>query len=690
MLSLKLASWVSFIILILTLLSPLYFGTFIINDDLICVAYPWRIFYSQALTANQEFFWMPSLVNGYFVHGEGQVGMLHPFHLFLYRLLPVVAAFQIEVMIPYLFLFWGFKKWIERWLDKTPALFGAFCLVTSSFYALRFVHPNALQVTAHYPWLLIALDSVILGSDTRAKVRGALFWSVLIGSMILLGYPQYVFISMFLQGIYLFFRCSKEGLRDIFKYLIPAGILGTLLGAAQLLPTIEYFNDSERVNVGIDFISWGSLNPLQFFQWFGPYIYRGLSLFTTNFSSDTHEFGMYEGFFVLISLISLCFKRNKNNYDTQLMRFGLFLVFVGFFLSLGKYNGLFNLYWNIKPFSMFRYHSRTRVLMSFGLCIISTLVFWEICQKRFNLSRRWICFIPGVISCIIALISLLIKYSRPDLLHHYFSSWMILGTPLIFFMAGGFFYLGGAESRYGPLLILAFVACERSFYQFFYAFASQPMRIEFGLDDGGDKGRVYEYHNFGIYSGLRNSIGYLGVGQKKVLDYQSPKALEASAVKGSGRTQRYWLVGKTVISESPKIDIETINLSKTALVSEPLNLDENFEGGSDVKKIHESPGRFEFLTSTSSKQLLVISESYHRGWSAQVDGVNVRVYRVNGDFMGVVIPHGAHRIQVHFFPWSVKWGLSLSLMASFICFGFFLWAFEKTAKVSLKNILVGG
>ena len=43
---------------------------------------------------------------------------------------------------------------------------------------------------------------------------------------------------------------------------------------------------------------------------------------------------------------------------------------------------------------------------------------------------------------------------------------------------------------------------------------------------------------------------------------------------------------------------------------------------------------------TPTRQLLVVSESYHPGWQAAVDGVPQPVLRVNGDFLGCVVGPG--------------------------------------------------
>ncbi len=70
-------------------------------------------------------------------------------------------------------------------------------------------------------------------------------------------------------------------------------------------------------------------------------------------------------------------------------------------------------------------------------------------------------------------------------------------------------------------------------------------------------------------------------------------------------------------------------------------------------------------------QLLVVSERYHPGWHAMVEGKPREILRVNGDFMGCLVQPGEHRVQFAFQPSSLRYAaivscIGLALMA---CFG---------------------
>jgi hypothetical protein len=466
------------------------------------------------------------------------------------------------------------------------------------------------------------------------------------------------------------------------KFFVFGGILGLGIGAAQLLPTIEYFNDSERVNFGIKFVGWGSLNPLEFFQWFAPYIYKGLFLFSEGFASGTHEFGLYEGFFAAFAMIWLFIERPQNTTKKVLVKLGVLFLFLGFFLSIGKFNGLFYFYGLFKPFSLFRYHSRNRVLISFGASLLSAVAFSEMLEGKVNKKEQKLYFVPNLLSSMIALVALSIKHFRPDLSHQFFSSPLILFFPVFFFVLGLVFYLGWLNKRSVLMGLLVLTVVDRSIYQLSFAFHDVPQEINWKSYGKLKENRKPDLGNWSLIEGGRLISGYLGVAQRRSLDYASKKAQQAAAVESPENFPRYWMVTQTFRSQNPAKDIELIDLSTTALVDENLELVSGEKG--QVKELTESPGRLEFLTNTKLKQLLVVSESFHRGWRLTVDGVKTTLRKVNGDFIGVVVEPGEHRIKLQFRPWSLIWGIGISGISTAAVFLLF-WVSKKIPQTVAKS-----
>jgi hypothetical protein len=158
------------------------------------------------------------------------------------------------------------------------------------------------------------------------------------------------------------------------------------------------------------------------------------------------------------------------------------------------------------------------------------------------------------------------------------------------------------------------------------------------------------------------------------------------------------LVSRAVVSDAPAHDLTKIPIETTALVESPLSLDGLPPGNAAL--IEDRPGRVRIVAAvpslkardvgegkrpidprlrvglpgtrheadgtrsvpaTLTGQLLCISESFHPGWQAMVDGCPAPVVRVNGDFLGCVVGPGRHEVTLEFRPKSLWYGALLSL-----------------------------
>jgi len=171
--SLSIALVSCFALLLLALGWPLLSGRLYVGEDLGNFHIPVRYVYRAALQAHDSFLWAPQFSGGLYLHGEGQGGLSHPVHIFLYRTLSLQRAFTVEFLLSYLLMFPGMYVLLRR-LELPPpaALFGAIVFTFSGFNLLHFMHINAIAVVAHIPWLLAAIDVLLRATDGRTP-RGA-------------------------------------------------------------------------------------------------------------------------------------------------------------------------------------------------------------------------------------------------------------------------------------------------------------------------------------------------------------------------------------------------------------------------------------------------------------------------------------------------------------------------------------
>jgi hypothetical protein len=85
-----------------------------------------------------------------------------------------------------------------------------------------------------------------------------------------------------------------------------------------------------------------------------------------------------------------------------------------------------------------------------------------------------------------------------------------------------------------------------------------------------------------------------------------------------------------------------------------------------IKLVTYQPNRIEADISTSRKGFIVISDTYHPGWRAQVDGHEVPVLRANYIMRAVPVPEGDHRLTLRFQPRLLVLGAVITAVGWFV------------------------
>ncbi len=184
---------------------------------------------------------------------------------------------------------------------------GSLAFTFSSFNLLHFVHPNAVAAVAHIPWLLAMIDIVMVDANRWKVALAQAFLALLTGSQILLGCPQYVCFSLLTEtGFTLWLVMTRKYLpRDGCETMptcracigcrwnsssrvIVAKAIGLLVGAVQLLPTLEAL--SQSAPSGGDVPEGATLHPVNLIQLVAPYLPVERA-----FGGNAHELSLYVG-----------------------------------------------------------------------------------------------------------------------------------------------------------------------------------------------------------------------------------------------------------------------------------------------------------------------------------------------------------------------------------------------------------
>ena len=564
------------LLLLAALAGPFFAGRIYTADDLGAFHLPLRAFYADQLANGQPYDWMPQLYSGFYMTGEGQAGVYHPLHQGLYRLLPLRAALAWEYLLPYPLMMLGMWLFLRRRLSRNDAaMLGGLLFAFSSFNLLHFVHPNAVAITAHVPWLLWAIDIVLTDSRRRWVAMATAMIALLTGSQLLLGYPQYVWFSLLIEGSYVLFfltackyaarvGCAMSAACDDCigcttqtwpRVAIAKGI-GLLIGGIQLLPTLDAWLHSARTSADADFAYWGSLHPSNVLQVVAPYLFADRVV-----GGSTHEFGLYIGAVPLMLIVWLIARRCELGTLAPLAWATVGFALTALLLAFGCYGFLYPLMTWLPLIGSFRFPCRYLVLFQFAVAVLAAIGFALLAREnRLACERRtqgiyrghrswrtlWHDFAPlwcaAGFSAAVAVAGIKLR-NEP-----YIASLpAILAGPLLLGAAAALLALAvrGYPAALVGLILLA--ALDMGWYGLGYSVYPRTARLEDyvasahtppGNPDGRVVGSLFRYDEPGLrtgdlmaMAGWSRADGYAGLEPRRQLDYRFLPALRVAGVR---------------------------------------------------------------------------------------------------------------------------------------------------------------
>lgn len=684
------------LLLFLVMVGPSLAGYVYTRDDLGAFHLPIRAFYARCLAAGEPFDWMPDLFCGFYLSGEGQAGMYHPWHWLIYRFLPLAVAFDVELLASFPAMFAGTFFFLRRGLKRADAAaFGALAFTFCGFNLLHFVHPNAIAVVAHIPWLLWAIDAASDAAASNAAGRRAAWTAIalLTGSQLLLGYPQYVWFSLLAEGAYAVFLLTRRPAVAFVAYLASAKVVGALIASIQLLPTIDALFHSARRTVDADFANWGSLHPFNLIQWIAPYLYARRVV-----GQNTHELSCYLGAVPLVLLVWLFLRRRHLGPWRRPAAWAAGCGLLALLLAMGQYGGLYRIQRMLPLVGSFRCPCRTTVLLQFCVAILAAIAFGLLVRHRRHHGKTpWRELTPLAVltgmSVAVALAGQLV--ADRSLLAAPAAIW---AGPLCIGSASLLLALAarGVRGTATALVVLAAVdagcyGLSYSIYRHAYQLDSFLARV--AVPPAASNGRVLADALRADQPGLRignqmtmlgwhRADGYAGLEPGRRLDYRTLAAMRVASVDwvrtgvaaagsepGLLRLDANWLrvrdplprvrlVSEARLSDDPGAELGQIPVESVALTEQPLDLSGGPAGTATL--VSSRPGRLRVRIDSPSTQLLAVAESFHPGWQAWLDGQPQPVVRVNGDFLGCVVPPGQHDVELEFLARSLYYGRILS------------------------------
>jgi hypothetical protein len=687
---LRLAVGICSAALFVPLLIPLATGRVFTLDDLGDYHLPMRYLYANALRNGESVLWTPAVFGGYYLFGEGQVGMAHPWHLLLYRFLPLGSAFNVEIVSSYVALFAGVVLLLKRLRFSSEARwFGAMVFTFSGYNLFHLVHVNLVAAVAHIPWILLLVDRLARETNARARARAFIALTLVVASQILVGHMQHVWFTILLGGgLCVYFFWAGVTVSRIVP--VPAAFaLGAIVAGVQLFPLFDVVSSSQRSDWTRELSLTFSLLPRNVIQLWSPFFFTSGVRAVVGEQRDVHEFIVYNGAFCTVALVwaLMRWRTSRRKHLTA----ALFLLgAIAVILAFGAYGGLYPSLLSLPGLRWFRAPTRHLMLFHLSVSILAAIVFEDLIdvvrrRQLIEWRRLWPLAVPCAVSVGATVIGarLIAEGSDEPL------STMATTMPwvAVFAIVSLLFAAGARGARWAPFLLVAITAADQGYWGFQYIFG-EPSRPLMTINElatiaqapestrAGDRvdTRVTTAPNALVPRGFRVWHGYVGLPPELRLT-NTDRTAELAGV--TWRTTRWGIepVQSTVprarllthaqVSAKEAGDLSKIDLTDAALVEQSIDGLSGPPGS--VQVLEDSPGRIVVETTASGRQLLALTERFDPGWELADDvggdsaeGIGSHTsqpIRVYGDFLGAIVDGGTHRITLRFRPQSFRYGL---------------------------------
>lgn len=375
-----------------TLREIFYFG------DIFRHYYPLRVAYARALAEGRLPLWTSSLVAGYPLLAEGQIGALYPPNIILCALLPVEVALNVSILTHFLLAGVGMYLFCRSLsLHRGPSLTGGIVFMMGGFLVAHLNHISILSVAAWLPYLMLAgrhtLDTYTstrgsnpkLASESR-RITWTIILTLLVALQFLAGHPQISLLNILLLGAYVLHESASIGKDHIpgaspkgcvellrrLRLVWPVGLallMGTAIAAPQWLPSYELTGLSQRAG-GLegDYFTSFSLHPFYLATLLAPFV-RG-----NPYPDTSVELIGYVGILPLaLALVAPILNRRRTRGEDHPTRFWVILILLALFLAFGRWNPLYRYLAYIPILNLFRVPARFLYFFAYGCSVLAAI-----------------------------------------------------------------------------------------------------------------------------------------------------------------------------------------------------------------------------------------------------------------------------------------------------------------------------
>ncbi|MBI4860115.1 MAG: hypothetical protein HY815_07600 [Candidatus Riflebacteria bacterium] len=356
-------------------------GKVINGDDALLQNLPQAQILNRSVRAGTVPFWSGLAFTGYPLYAEGQAGAFYLPTVLCHRYLDAVRAFNLDLFVHHLLLaMLIFLLSRQLGVGLLAALGASMAFSFGGFVVGHLVHLNLVRCLPYLPLLImIALRRHV--RDAAWTLREVVFTGASLGLLLLAGHLQTALSIMILWAGWIGFlevaapRPGRFWLDRVVPRVLPALLLGLLLAAIQLVPTLQLLGESirNRACSWTELARW-SVGPGQLLNLIVP-LFLGTPRDDAPYigAGNFQEFACYVGIVPLL-LVGLV---PPWRLSTPLRGYFTTIGLVGLLLALGAYSPLAPL-WTIPPLSFFRNPCRFLLWVDFALVILASFSLDEI------------------------------------------------------------------------------------------------------------------------------------------------------------------------------------------------------------------------------------------------------------------------------------------------------------------------
>jgi hypothetical protein len=694
------------------------------GNDIRGLFYPWLTLTREAIWSGRIPAWDTSQFGGYPFLSNPQVALFYP-PTWLAILLPVNLGISwyvvLHIWLAGLGMFLFTRSMKAGWIGASLAAL-TFCF--SGFVAARISagHLGLLAALVWTPWLLLGAQWSIRRND----IWSAIVAGVPFGLSILAGHPTSVlFVGITWLALIVYLGLTEGRWLHVARQTALSGLAGLVLGAALLLPFLEFSIISTRAGGAPENYGYWSMPPAHLITFFVPNYFGDPTIgwwSVENFEELTYYVG-------ILPLLGIPLALRKPNRLTWVY---ISLMIFGILMALGTYGFLYPLLYDLLlPFKLARAPGRAAFLFVFAASALlaDSVTRWEEAPQESSptrfINRTTIILGIAGITALAATGAIFASQHPSDTsgrLWHQLGGW---GWALTMIVIGGILlsrYLAAdpdqpARRRALGLGLIALVIADLWLFGFkliqLEPAGAAPIWTDARQIIGETDERILPWgladlfsHNHAAQVGYDSMFGYntlqIQANQSFVDVVPDPRStaydifgvgyviaggpiyepfLEGEqGLQLIGNTDNVWVYRRARVmpvarivyqaevipdraAAAQRIHDPDFDPAQTAILAEqpPCELDGTSLGSAQV--IGRQPGHWLIDVQTESPGLLVLGETAYPGWRVTVDGQHAESLTAYTVVKAVCVPAGSHQVEWKFDPLSYKLGFALSVIA---------------------------